>query len=193
VVAALNGMALGGGLELAMRCHAIVAVPDAWMQFPEITLGIVPGIGGMVVPYRRWPQAANTFHAMLRQARRLPAAEAHGLGIIDAMAGDYAGMIETAVRLVRDVEVSSRRPVDGAIDIPALAPAEALAENGQRLSRQIIGLIDDAIRDAGACTSHADGLEVGYRAFGASACTRAAREGIDAFMNNRRPDFAKTG
>ena len=38
VVAALNGMALGGGLELAMRCHGIVALKDAWMQLPEITL-----------------------------------------------------------------------------------------------------------------------------------------------------------
>jgi enoyl-CoA hydratase/3-hydroxyacyl-CoA dehydrogenase len=193
VVAALNGMALGGGLELAMRCHAIVAVPDAWMQFPEITLGIAPGIGGMVVPYRRWPHAAQTFHGMLRNARRLRAAEAHELGIIDAMTGDYAAMIETAVRLVHDLDVGSRRPVDGAIDVPALAPAEALAENGQRLSRQTIGLIDDAIRDAGACGSYSQALEIGYRAFGASACTRAAREGIDAFMNNRRPDFAKTG
>ena len=45
VVAALNGMALGGGLELAMRCHGIVALNSAWMQLPEITLGIVPGIG----------------------------------------------------------------------------------------------------------------------------------------------------
>ncbi|MCZ7655666.1 MAG: enoyl-CoA hydratase-related protein [Rhodocyclaceae bacterium] len=48
VIAALNGMALGGGLELAMRCHGIVALNSAWMQLPEITLGIVPGIGAMV-------------------------------------------------------------------------------------------------------------------------------------------------
>ncbi|HEX7156418.1 MAG TPA: 3-hydroxyacyl-CoA dehydrogenase NAD-binding domain-containing protein, partial [Burkholderiaceae bacterium] len=50
VVAAVNGMALGGGLELAMRCHGIVAVGQAWLQLPEIRLGIVPGIGAMVVP-----------------------------------------------------------------------------------------------------------------------------------------------
>ena len=50
VVAALNGMALGGGFELAMRCHGLVAMRDAWMQLPEITLGILPGIGAMVVP-----------------------------------------------------------------------------------------------------------------------------------------------
>ena len=61
VVAALNGMALGGGLELAVRCHGIVAVKNAWLQFPEITLGIAPGIGGMVIPYRRWPAPRPRF------------------------------------------------------------------------------------------------------------------------------------
>ena len=76
VVAALNGMALGGGLELAMRCHDIVALKRAWLQLPEVTLGIVPGIGAMVVPYRRWPHATATFNAMLRQAERLKAARA---------------------------------------------------------------------------------------------------------------------
>ncbi|MCG6882029.1 MAG: 3-hydroxyacyl-CoA dehydrogenase/enoyl-CoA hydratase family protein, partial [Deltaproteobacteria bacterium] len=45
IVAAVNGMALGGGLELAMRCHGMVATSNAWFQFPEITLGILPGIG----------------------------------------------------------------------------------------------------------------------------------------------------
>jgi enoyl-CoA hydratase/3-hydroxyacyl-CoA dehydrogenase len=171
----------------------MVAVRDAWMQFPEITLGIMPGIGGAVVPYRRWPHAAQTFHAMLRQARRLDALEAHELGIIDSMAGDYPTMIETAVRLVHDIDVGSRRPVDGAVDISALGSAEPIAENGQVLSRQISGLIDDAIRDAGACGSYSQALEIGYRAFGASACTPAAREGIEAFTNNRKPDFDTTG
>ncbi len=193
VVAALNGMALGGGLELAMRCHAIVAMRDAWMQFPEITLGILPGIGGAVVPYRRWPQAAQTFHAMLREARRLGAEDAHELGIIDAVASDYAAMIGTAVGLVRELDVRARRPSEGPFNIPALEPTVAMAENGQVLSRKVIGLIDDAIREAAACGSYSEALEIGYRAFGASACTPAAREGIDAFMNNRRPDFSKTG
>ena len=61
-------MALGGGLELVVRCHGIVAVENAWLQFPEITLGIAPGLGGMVIPYRRWPAAAATFHSMLLKA-----------------------------------------------------------------------------------------------------------------------------
>ncbi|MFZ2910187.1 MAG: 3-hydroxyacyl-CoA dehydrogenase NAD-binding domain-containing protein, partial [Candidatus Desulfobacillus denitrificans] len=101
VVAALNGMALGGGLELAMRCHGIVALKDAWMQLPEITLGIVPGIGAMVVPYRRWPQAAATFHGMLRRAEKLKAAEAHKLGVVDALSDDLPGLIAAAVARVK--------------------------------------------------------------------------------------------
>ncbi|MBN2124021.1 MAG: enoyl-CoA hydratase/isomerase family protein, partial [Deltaproteobacteria bacterium] len=65
VVAAINGMALGGGLEVAIRCHAMVAARNATFQFPEITLGILPAIGGCIVPYRRWPQGAALFHEML--------------------------------------------------------------------------------------------------------------------------------
>jgi enoyl-CoA hydratase/carnithine racemase len=103
VVAALNGMALGGGLELAMRCHGIVALKRAWMQLPEVTLGIVPGIGAMVVPYRRWPHATATFNAMLRQAERLKAARAHELGIVSGLADDYPSLIAMAAARVREL------------------------------------------------------------------------------------------
>ena len=100
VVAALNGMALGGGLELALRCHGIVALRNASLQLPEILLGIVPGLGAMVVPYRRWPKAAATFHAMMRRAERVSAKAAHELGIVDRLSDDYAAMIESAIERV---------------------------------------------------------------------------------------------
>ena len=61
IVAAINGMALGGGFEVALRCHGMVATKNAFFQFPEITLGILPGIGGCIVPYRKWPQGAKLF------------------------------------------------------------------------------------------------------------------------------------
>ena len=74
VVAAVNGLALGGGMEIAIRCHAIVAADKARFQLPEVTLGITPGIGGCIVPYRRWPKGAALFHEMICLAKT-------GLGI----------------------------------------------------------------------------------------------------------------
>ncbi|NIY14891.1 MAG: hypothetical protein GWM98_08315, partial [Nitrospinaceae bacterium] len=49
--------AMGGGTELAIRCHSMVAMEKAFLQLPEITLGMIPGMGGVVIPYRKWPQA----------------------------------------------------------------------------------------------------------------------------------------
>lgn len=193
VVAAINGMALGGGLELAIRCHALVAVNDAFLQFPEITLGIVPGIGGMVVPYRRWPAAAETFHDMLRGAHKLPADKARQLGIIDALAADYGELIDNAVRACYDIDVAARRAADGPVKIAAPAKQSARAASGQPLSRKVLEILDAAIVECATESSCTSALAAGYRAFGATACTTAAREGIEAFLNHRQPDFGKTG
>ncbi|KAJ7973842.1 Peroxisomal fatty acid beta-oxidation multifunctional protein [Quillaja saponaria] len=46
VVSAIEGLALGGGLELAMGCHARIAVPKTQLHLPELTLGVIPGMGG---------------------------------------------------------------------------------------------------------------------------------------------------
>lgn len=192
VVAALNGMALGGGLELVMRCHAIVALKDAWMQFPEITLGIVPGIGAMVVPYRRWPQAAPAFHGMLRRAERLSAANSLELGMIDTLAGNVAELIGQAVARVRALGERPDVIAAGPVDIAPLPPVDPVAASGQPLSREIMGILEATIMKAAAAPTLAEALEVGYRAFGASACTPAAREGIGAFMAGRKPDFSST-
>lgn len=191
VVAALNGMALGGGLELAMRCHAIVALRDAWMQLPEITLGIVPGIGAMVVPYRRWPQAASTFHGMLRRAERLKAVRAHELGVVDGLAEDVGGLIALAVARVACIAGKPSGIARGPVAIEPLSPIDASAANGQPLSREILAILEQAVVDAAAAPSLNAALEIGYKAFGASACTAAAREGISAFQEGRKPDFTK--
>jgi enoyl-CoA hydratase/3-hydroxyacyl-CoA dehydrogenase len=193
VVAALNGMALGGGLELAIRCHGLVAHRDAWMQFPEITLGIVPGIGAMVVPYRRWPDASAAFHAMLRQARKLDAPQALELGILDAVVGDHRSLLQQAVELVKHLVDSPRRIPEQPVSLAALSEIEAESTDGQALSREVLGIMERAIEQAAAAKSLSDALETGYAAFGASACTAAAREGIDAFLERRPPDFQQTG
>ena len=191
VVAALNGMALGGGLELAMRCHSIVALKNAWMQLPEITLGIVPGIGAMVVPYRRWPRAAEAFHGMLRRADRLTAQTAYELGVVDALADDITRLLQQAVARVGAL---AGQPSAIARDSVALAPLQTIepaAAGGQPLSREIMGILERAVRDAAAADTLTEALEIGYRAFGASACTAAAREGIGAFQEGRKPDFSR--
>jgi len=84
-------------------------------------------------------------------------------------------------------------PGDGAVRIAPPAAADAVAANGQKLSGEVIGILDQAIVEAAAAPSFLAALEIGYRAFGASACTAAAREGIDAFLQRRTADFSKTG
>jgi enoyl-CoA hydratase/3-hydroxyacyl-CoA dehydrogenase len=193
VVAALNGMALGGGLELAIRCHAIVAVRSAFLQLPEITLGIVPGIGAMVVPYRRWPAAAETFHAMLRRAERLTAERAHALGIVDALADGYGELVRTAVARVHALAGRRAEMASGPVAIPPFAPMQPASAGGEALSREALAILEGAVIAAAAAPALPEALEIGYRAFGASACTAAAREGIQANREGRRPDFTKTG
>jgi enoyl-CoA hydratase/3-hydroxyacyl-CoA dehydrogenase len=87
------------------------------------------------------------------------------------------------------------RPIPDAalVGVPPLDAGSARSAAGQVLSASMIGLIADAVRDAAAAPTLTQALEVGYRAFGASACTAAAREGIGAFVERRQPDFGATG
>jgi 3-hydroxyacyl-CoA dehydrogenase / enoyl-CoA hydratase / 3-hydroxybutyryl-CoA epimerase len=83
VVAALNGSALGGGLELAMACHARVASDDPRLRLglPEVQLGLLPGAGGT----QRLPRlvGAREALAMITQGRAIPAARARELGLVN--------------------------------------------------------------------------------------------------------------
>lgn len=193
VVAALNGMALGGGFELAIRCHGLIAVAGAWMQLPEITLGIVPGIGAMVVPYRRWPGASGIFHDMLLTAKKLRAEEAHAIGMLDELVSDRSELIPAAVKMVKRMKVAGGHVADGPVKIAEIPEGITTGVTGQVLSRQIVGIIAGAVKAAAAVPSFAEALDVGYDAFGESALTAAAEEGIGAFLERRRPDFEKTG
>ncbi|MDK4702605.1 3-hydroxyacyl-CoA dehydrogenase NAD-binding domain-containing protein [Rhizobium sp. CNPSo 4062] len=84
VVAAINGVALGGGLEVALACHRRLAAPAAKLGLPEVKLGIVPGAGGT----QRLPRLTGIAAAidMIANARIVSAAEALKLGIVDGVA-----------------------------------------------------------------------------------------------------------
>ena len=191
VVAAINGMALGGGLEVAIRCHGMVATKNARFQFPEITLGISPGIGGVVVPYRKWPQGANLFHEMLCSARSINAKEALDIGMITKTADTYLDLIREAVEQVKALQGKIKRIPDGKIDIPGINIPDQPMAGKQPLSKEAVSIIAKTIAAGASAETLSDALEIGYKGFGEIACTDAAKEGISAFLEKRRPEYKK--
>jgi 3-hydroxyacyl-CoA dehydrogenase len=85
-IAAINGAALGGGLEIALACRARVAAPKAVLGLPEVNLGVVPGAGGT----QRLPRLIGIANAMplIAEGRSVKPPEALTLGIIDEIADD---------------------------------------------------------------------------------------------------------
>lgn len=81
VIAAINGFALGGGLELAMSCHIRVGSGNARMGLPEVSLGVIPGYGGT----QRLAQFVGKGRAleMITTAQMIDANEAHRTGLIN--------------------------------------------------------------------------------------------------------------
>lgn len=128
VAAAINGVALGGGLEIALGCHYRVASPAAKLGLPEVKLGIVPGAGGT----QRLPRLAGAVAAaeMAATGRMVGADEALALGIIDQVAAD--GLVAKAVAAVGDLAGEPPRR-SGALAVPA-ADAEAF----DRMSAKVL-------------------------------------------------------
>jgi enoyl-CoA hydratase len=81
IIAAINGFALGGGLELAMACHLRIASDNARLGLPEVTLGLIPGYGGT----QRLSQLVGRGRAleMILTADMIPAAKALEIGLVN--------------------------------------------------------------------------------------------------------------
>ncbi len=81
VIAALNGYALGGGLELAMACHFRIASHNARLGLPEVSLGLIPGYGGT----QRLPQLIGKGRAfeMIMTGMMIDAETAHNYGLVN--------------------------------------------------------------------------------------------------------------
>ncbi|MBB5693250.1 3-hydroxyacyl-CoA dehydrogenase NAD-binding domain-containing protein [Muricoccus pecuniae] len=89
VVAAINGAALGGGLEVALGCHARVAAPGAKLGLPEVKLGLLPGAGGT----QRLPRLVGAAPALKLMADGNPvsAEAAKAIGLVEEVAEDVVG------------------------------------------------------------------------------------------------------
>jgi enoyl-CoA hydratase len=134
-VAAVDGLALGGGLELALACTLRVAGPRARFGLPEVKLGLIPGAGGT----QRLPQLVGRGRALdiMLTARQVAADEALAIGLVDRLAEGEA--LKSALELAREMVSSSLpaqlavvRAVDAAFDL-ALAEGidvEKAAEQG---------------------------------------------------------------
>ncbi|CAD7030554.1 3-hydroxyacyl-CoA dehydrogenase [Pseudorhizobium endolithicum] len=149
VVAAINGAALGGGLEVALGCHYRVASPAAQMGLPEVKLGIVPGAGGT----QRLPRLIGIPAAidLIGSGRSVKGQEALSLGLIDEIVD---ACLEDAA-LAADRRLAGQDPRrTGHLAVPAAdntavekVKARILAKaRGQQAPAEAIRLVEAAAR-----------------------------------------------
>jgi enoyl-CoA hydratase len=116
VIAAINGTALGGGLELALACDIRIGAASAKFGFPEVSLGIIPGAGGT----QNLPRVIGIGQAkkLLFTADRISATEALAIGLVDEIADDDEVLnvsIALAQRIARNgplAVTAAKRAVD---------------------------------------------------------------------------------
>ncbi|HEY0767379.1 MAG TPA: 3-hydroxyacyl-CoA dehydrogenase NAD-binding domain-containing protein, partial [Steroidobacteraceae bacterium] len=111
IVAAIDGVALGGGFELALACHWRVAARSAKVGLPEVKLGLIPGAGGT----QRFTRLAGAQAALevITSGAQLPAARALELGLLDELA-DQA--LDGALAFARQA-AAERRPLQITSDV----------------------------------------------------------------------------
>ncbi|WP_328367805.1 3-hydroxyacyl-CoA dehydrogenase NAD-binding domain-containing protein [Micromonospora zamorensis] len=97
VVAAVNGSALGGGLEIALACHHRIALdaPDSRLGLPEVTLGLLPGAGGVTRTVRMLG-LAGALTTVLLTGRRMRPSDALAAGIVDEVVATEAELLDRA-------------------------------------------------------------------------------------------------
>ncbi|MFT7052450.1 MAG: enoyl-CoA hydratase [Psychroserpens sp.] len=112
VIAAVNGFALGGGLELAMACHFRVASTNAKMGLPEVSLGVIPGYGGT----QRLPQLVGKGRAMemVMTAGMIDANKALEYGLVNHVTSQEE-LIALAEKIAGKIMRNSSVAIKGAI------------------------------------------------------------------------------
>ncbi|PSL45180.1 short chain enoyl-CoA hydratase [Salsuginibacillus halophilus] len=159
VIAAMNGSALGGGLELALACDLRVALGSASYGLTETSLAIVPGAGGT----QRLPRLIGRGRAkdLMLTARRINGFEALSIGL-----SEYAA--ETADEVVTT----------------ALSVAEKIAANGPIAVQSVKQAVNEGMNQ-----SFASGIEAECKAYDRVLSTEDRLEGLQAFKEKRAPNY----
>jgi 3-hydroxyacyl-CoA dehydrogenase len=163
-VSAINGVALGGGLEIALATRYRIAAPSATLGLPEVTLGIVPGAGGT----QRLPRLVGVTKAieMVGSGKAISAVEAVAVGLVDEMSGEptdaaRALPMETLRNAVRTDEIEP--PISNIIDVDAAIAQVKRRSPGQIAPEKAVALVVDAMTlpiDEGLAKERATFLEL---------------------------------
>ena len=153
VVAAINGIALGGGLETALCCNYRIADKKAFVGLPEVNLGLLPGGGGT----QRLPRLVGPSEAlkMMLSGGHVPAKKALDMGIVDKMSEN---VVEDSMAFIKEmadsvenhprVREKNEKMIEARGDDKVLVEAQALAaktRKGQFAPGQIIKCVESAI------------------------------------------------
>ncbi len=140
IIAAVNGYALGGGLELALACDFIYASEKAKLGLTEVTLGVIPGFGGTQnLPRLIGPNRAKE---LIFSGRQLTAQQAREWGIVNEVA-------PAEELMPRVMELAQRIARNGMLAVSAAKEAivnglNMTKENGLRLEGAVFGLLFDS-------------------------------------------------
>lgn len=204
VVARVHGLALGGGLEVALACHRIVATPKATMAFPETGIGIYPGLGGTQRAARRIGPGLTKW--LVFTGQMISAEEALAIGLVDAVV-PHEDLDTAVIEAMRETADRERPPLSprhraletffAANDVDALR--EGRADTGgnpdlQKAMARVAGKAPIALRlaarliDEGARRTRADALRLELEHLEEIFGTRDAREGLGS-VGRRAPVF----
>lgn len=155
VVAAINGVCMGGGLELALGCHYRIATPGASFALPEVKLGILPGAGGT----QRLPRAIGAERALdlITTGRAIDAKTALDWGLVSAIVTDrhfdeaakFAHHVEEArpLPLLREASASLPAGVDRATFFMLARERVAAAARGLPAPLACVDAVEAAVRE----------------------------------------------
>ncbi len=204
VVAVTDGLTLGGGAELALACHAIVATEKSYFAFPETSIGIYPGLGGT----QRLPRAVGRELAryMILSGAGLSGKEAHAVGLAGYFspsneAGAFAGDLVRTGKLT-DKFAAKPVPAEWEAVVQAFSGNSTLIAVGADLADKRVDRAAQAITrcapialeaaaqfiDAGAGLEMDDALELELSNLTKIFATKDALEGLSS-LGRRKPSY----